>query len=134
MQKKETSSDFKETKINEKLGTIIALPQFEKLQNKRLNAKEWTLKEEQRINGMLTELKESGRMSEELVYKLRSCGGVAPSIYGLAKVHKTGTPVRTVLSIAYYKVAKQVADWLEMIPEAQINCSSKSIVDQFQSL
>ena len=34
----------------------------------------------------------------------------------------------------YYKVAKQVADWLAMIPEAQINCSSKSIVDQLQSL
>ena len=87
--------------------------------------------------GILTELKESGGMSEELVYKLRSCGGVAPLIYGLAKVHKTGTPVRPVLSMPgspYYKVAKQVADWLAMIPEAQINCSSKSIVDQLQSL
>ena len=40
---------------------------------------------------IVIELKESGQMSEELVYKLRSCGGVAPRIYGLAKVQDTSS-------------------------------------------
>ena len=76
-------------------------------------------------------------MSEDLLMELRSCGGQPPRIYGLAKVHKTGTPVRPVLSMPgspYHKVAKQVADWLAVITEAQIKCSSKLVVDKLKTV
>ena len=50
----------------------------------------------------------------------------------MAKVHNSDMPVRPVLSMpgsVYYNVAKQVAKWLSVIPECQINCSTKSICD-----
>ena len=35
---------------------------------------------------------------------------------------------------AYYKIAKQVAFWLSIVPECQINCSTKSIVDSLSAI
>ena len=54
-----------------------------------------------------------------------------------AKVHKSDMPMRPVLSMpgsVYYNVAKQVAKWLSVIPECQINCSTKSICDSLGSV
>ena len=34
---------------------------------------------------------------------------------------------------AYYEIAKQIAIWLKIVPECQINCSTKSIVDQISN-
>ena len=58
-------------------------------------------------------------------------------IYGLAKVHKTGTPLRPVLSMpgsAYFNVARQVAFWLSDVPECQINSSTKTICDSLKDV
>ena len=35
---------------------------------------------------------------------------------------------------AYYNTAKQIATWLSLVPECQINCSTKSIVDSLSTV
>ncbi|XP_057302874.1 uncharacterized protein LOC130637039 [Hydractinia symbiolongicarpus] len=59
-------------------------------------------------------------------------GSQPPRIYGLAKVHKNNTPMRPVLSMPgspYYKLANQVAKWLSVVDECNINSSTKQISD-----
>jgi hypothetical protein len=51
----------------EKLVNILNLDQFEKLEQKRKNAKELILKEEERINKKLKELHKSQKISSELL-------------------------------------------------------------------
>ena len=44
-------------------------------------------------------------------------------------------PLRPVLSMpgsAYYRIAKEVTSWLSLLPECQINCSTKEIVDSLK--
>ena len=41
---------------------------------------------------------QSGAISERLYQRLRSSAGKAPLLYGLPKVHKPGTPLRTIVS------------------------------------
>ena len=82
-------------------------------------------------------MQEEGRISEDLNSKLKPIGNQPTRLYGLAKVHKQNTPLRPVLSMpasAYYNVAKQVAEWLAVIPQAQINTSSKQISDEIKQL
>ena len=57
-------------------------------------------------------------------------------MYGLAKVHKDGVPVRPVLSMpgsAYHQIGEYVAGCLEKVPECKINASSKLISDKIGS-
>ena len=68
---------------------------------------------------------------------LRSTGHQPPRLYGLAKVHKTDTPMRPVLSMpgsAYHKIGKQIATWLSEVPECQINTSTKKICDSLKDI
>ena len=58
-------------------------------------------------------------------------------LYGLAKVHKKDIPVRPVLSMpgsAYHKVAIKVAEWLSVVPECQINSSTKTVCDKLKTV
>lgn len=60
-----------------------------------------------------------------------------PRLYGLAKVHKINTPVRPVLSMpgsAYYIITNQVAKWLSVVEECNINSSTKSISDSLHQI
>ena len=34
----------------------------------------------------------------------------------------------------YYKVAKKIAEWLSVIPESKMNCSSKQTVDNLRNI
>ena len=116
---------------------VIQLPQFQKFEQKRKNAKHPVFKEEERIQNILQDMKDNGSISETLYKKLRPSGSQAPRLYGLAKVHKKDTPMRPVLSMpgsAYHKVANQVAQWLSHVPECKINCSTKSISDSLGSI
>ena len=84
------------------------------------------------ISDILKTLEKAGKIDTELYEQLRPTGSQPARLYGLAKVHKSDMPVRPVLSMpgsVYYNVAKQVAKWLSVIPECQINCSTKSICD-----
>ena len=128
---------MKSTEYESKLNDILSLPQFEKVTTTRRNAKDSTVKEQERILEELSKLREEGKIEVELCNQLKPMGSQPPRIYGLAKVHKSNVPVRPVLSMpgsAYYSIAKQVAEWLAVIPEAQINSSSKQISDEINKL
>ena len=120
-----------------KLDDIIKLPQFEKEVQKRKNEKIPVLKEEEKVTNMLKKLKQQEKISNTLFDKLKPTGSQPPRLYGLAKVHKETTPLIPVLSMpgsAYYRIAKQVADWLSVVNECQINSSTKSIADNLKNI
>ena len=120
----------------QKLNPIIDLPQFQKIDPKRKNAKHPVLKEEERVVNVLNDLKKNGHISEKLYNKLKPTGSQPPRLYGLAKVHKEGTPLRPIVSMpgsAYQQVAKQVAAWLSLVPECGINTSTEKVSAQIKS-
>ena len=128
---------MKKDTYNKKMETIINLPQFKKVEKKRKNEKHPVLKEEKRIGNILKGLKEEGKLDHELYEELRPRGSQPARLYGLAKVHKNNTPVRPVLSMpgsAYHKVALKVAEWLSVVPECNINSSTKSIIDTLKTV
>ena len=117
-----------------KLKDIMNLPQFEKVLPKRKNEKHPLSKEEERVFDILENLRDTNQISETLFDKLKPMGSKPPRLYGLAKVHKENTPLRPVLSMpgsSYYKIGKQVADWLSVVEECRINSSTKSISELF---
>ena len=128
---------MKSSDYEAKIKKILDLPQFEVVNTTRKNAKDITLKEEERIQAKLTSMKNVRKINDELYNKIKPRGSQPPRLYGLAKVHKDDTPLRPVLSMpgsAYHKVALQVAEWLAKIPEAQLNSSAKQVADKVKSL
>ena len=122
---------------NNKLNDIIQLPQFEKQLPKRKNEKNLILKEEEKVITLLKSLKSQNKISDTLYSKLKPTGSQPPRLYGLAKIHKSSVPVRPVLSMpgsAYHKIALQVADWLSIVDECKINCSTKIIADSLNEI
>ena len=120
----------------QKLEPIINLPQFKKYVDTRKNAKHPILKEEERVTERLNKMKKDGKISEKLFDELKPVGSQAPRLYGLAKVHKEGTPLRPIVSMpgsAYQPVAKKVAFWLSHVPECKINTSSDKIAKQLST-
>ena len=119
-----------------KLNKIISLPQFQKLENRRKNAKHPVFKEEERVKEILTKLLKEQKITEELYHTMKPRGSQPARLYGLAKVHKKDIPVRPVLSMpgsAYHKVAIKVAEWLSVVPECQINSSTKTVCDKLKT-
>ena len=128
---------MKAAEYEAKIMDILNLPQFEKMIKTRKNAKDPTIKEHERIHDELVNLHLEGKLDGDLCRKLTPIGSQPPRLYGLAKVHKSGTPVRPVLSMpgsAYHNVANQIAEWLSVVPEAQINSSSKMIYDLVKTI
>ena len=85
---------------------------------------------------MLSDLKKKGKISDKLFSELKPVGSQAPRLYGLAKVHKVETPLRPIVSMPgspYQRVAKQVAAWLSLVPECNINTSTDKVAKQLQS-
>ena len=127
---------MKKSAYHEKLNSMINLPQFKKIERKRKNEKHPTLKEEERIRTVLKALKNNNKIDQELHEELRPKGSQPARLYRLAKVHKENTPLRPVLSMpgsAYHKVAKKVAEWLSVVPECNINSSTKSVSDSLKN-
>ena len=89
-----TKNDYKK-----KMDKLINLPQFQKVEKGRSNAKNPILKEEERVTNILKDLKKEGKISETLFNKMKPTGSQPARLYGLAKVHKTDTPMRPVLSM-----------------------------------
>ena len=78
----------------------------------------------------LRSLKRKIKFPKNFFNKLKPIGSQPPRLYGLAKIHKNNVPLRPVLSMpgsSYYKIAKKVSKWLAVVPECQINTSSKEI-------
>ena len=128
---------MKQEAYHSKLDAILQLPQFQKINVTRKNAKHPVIKEQDRIVNALKLMKQEGRISEALYEKLKPIGSQPPRLYGLAKIHKTVIPVRPVLSMpgsAYYKIGNEIAEWLSAVPECKINSSTKSVSDKLKSI
>ena len=69
-----------------------------------------------------------GKLSEKLYHRLRTTGSQPTRLYGLAKVHKIGTPLRPVLSIpgsSYENLNKFLSPFFGKLPGANIETNSK---------
>ncbi|XP_066920124.1 uncharacterized protein [Clytia hemisphaerica] len=128
---------MKKETYNRKLAQIYNLPQFEKYVPPRKNAKHPILKEEEIICTALEKLKTENKITETIFKKLKPGGSQPARLYGLAKIHKDSVPLRPVLSMpgsAYFKIAKQVADWLSVVSECRINSYTKEIADSLRDI
>ena len=128
---------MKSETYNSKLDDITNLPQFEKVLPKRKNEKNPTMKEEELIVDELKTLLKENKIKEKFFDDIKPTGSQPPRLYGLAKIHKQSVPLRPVLSMpgsAYYKIGKQVADWLSVVEECQINTSSQSISQSLKDI
>ena len=95
------------------------------------------LKKEERINTVLGELSEYGKIDEQPLKSIKTVGRKFPRRYGLANTHKENIPIRTILSMAGspdYKVAEKTTERLSVIPESKINCLSKQSLDSLRSI
>ena len=113
------------------------MPQFQKHVDKRMNAKNPVLKEEERVCQVLTKLKKEGKISDSLFDELKPTGSQPPRLYGLAKVHKKDTPLRPIVSMpgsAYNKIAKKIAFWLSLVPECNIQTSSDKVANKLKNI
>ena len=57
-----------------------------------------TSKTQRKLNKMLLDLKKAGKISESTYKMLYSSDGLCPRFYGLPKIHKTGIPLRSIVS------------------------------------
>ena len=57
-----------------------------------------TSKTQRKLNKMLLDLKKADTINEELYRMLYSSDGLSPGFYGLPKIHKTGIPLRAIVS------------------------------------
>ena len=128
---------MKKETYNEKLLSILNQPQFEKVIQTRKNAKHPVLKEQERIIDKLKALKANNKIDEHLYQSFHPTGSQPARLYGLAKVHKASIPTRPVLSMpgsAYHPIAQQVTKWLSVVPECNINTSTKLIADSLKAV
>ena len=113
-----------------RLEKITKLNQFKREYRKRKNEKDPIIKEEERIIGELKKLEKGKKLDEKLYKQLKPTGSQSAKLYGLAKVHKEGTPLRPIVSIPgtpYDKIGKFVSKWLENVSESKINTSTGDI-------
>ena len=75
--------------------------------------------------------------SKTLYNQIKPRGSQPARLYGLAKVRKTNTPLRPVVSMpgsAYHKIAVKVTEWLSVVEECKINSSTQAINRSAQSV
>ena len=131
---------MKREAYEEKLAAILQLRQFEKITPTRKNARHPWFTEESRVTNKLKELREQQKIDEPTYKKMNPKEGLPPQpprLYGTAKVHKTDIPSRPVLSMpgsVYHPIAKVVTEWLNVVPECQINTSTKKIADSLKDV
>ncbi|XP_063728136.1 uncharacterized protein LOC134855525 [Symsagittifera roscoffensis] len=86
------------------------------------------MKIEKEINKELLAMKKKDEIDEAVYSRLRSTGGQPARLYGLAKVHKKGTPLRTVLSLpgsSYEHLNKTLAKFFDNIEGANIETNTQ---------
>ena len=69
-----------------------------------------------------------GKISEKIYHRLRTTGSQPAMLYGLAKVHKIGTPLRPVLPIpgsSYENLNNFLSPFFGKLPGANIETNSK---------
>ena len=90
----------------------------------------WNMKIEKYIKKELLAMKKKDEISEALYTRLRSTGAQPARLYGLAKVHKQGTPLRPVLSLPgslYDNLNKTLAKYFDEIEGANIETNTQMV-------
>ena len=80
------------------------------------------------INKELLAKKKKDEISEALYTRLRSTGAQPSRLYGLAKVHEPGTPLRPILSLpgsSYDNLNKTLAKYFDEIEGANIKTNTQ---------
>ncbi|XP_075241616.1 uncharacterized protein LOC142336591 [Convolutriloba macropyga] len=116
---------MKQTTCLDKLNEILSSSQFEP---RNRESDDLTRRTEELIKSSLHQLMKQGKISEKIYHRLRTIGSQPARLYGLAKVHKNGTPLRPVLSIpdsSYKKLNKFLSPFFGKLPGANIETKSK---------
>ena len=116
---------MKQTTYSDKLNEILSSSQFEPRNGE---SDDVTIRTEKLINSSLHQLMKQGTISEKIYHRLRTTGLQPARLYGLAKVHKNGTPLRPVLSIPgsnYENLDKFLSPFFGKLPGANIETNSK---------
>jgi hypothetical protein len=85
---------------------------------------------ESKLNSTLLSLHKKGRVDKSVYNSIRACGSFPGKLYGLPKTHKTGVPVRPILSAVTchnYNLAKFLVPLLN-----PLTVSDNNISDTFQ--
>ena len=106
---------MKKATYEKKLKDLLQADQFSERKNLTDSV---IMKIEKDISKELLAMKKKVMISEALYTRLRSTGAQPATLYGLAKVHKQGTPLRTVLSSpgsSYDNLNKTLAKYFDEI-------------------
>ena len=131
-----------------KIDDLLKLPQFEIYSPKSNERVHTSMVTEDRFNRALHKLITVvdndfiGPLAKNMVRRhffnnLTGTGSHLPKLYGLAKVHKDGVPLRPVISFpgsAYHNLAKYLSKILKPIKESQINCSVNDVINDLNDL
>ena len=116
--KQKTYSD----KPNETLSSSQFAP-------RNVESDDLTIRTEKLINSSLHQLMKQGKIGKKIYHRLRTTRlQPATTLYGLAKVHKIGTPFRPVLSIpgsSYENLNKFLSPFFGKLLGANIETNSK---------
>ena len=116
---------MKKETYEKKLKDLLQAEKF----NERKNLTDSVImKIEKDINIELLAMKKKGEISKAMYNRLRSTGAQSARLYGLAKVHKQGTPLRPVLSLpgsSYDNLNKTFAKYFYEIEGANIETNTQ---------
>ena len=118
---------MKQTTCSYKLNEILSSSQF---QPRNGESDDLTIRTEKQVNSSLHQLMKQGKISEKIHHRLRTTGSQPARLYGLAKVHKMGTPLQPVLSIpgsSYENLNKFLSPIFGKLPDANIETNSKDV-------
>ena len=116
---------MKKETYKKKLKELLQAEQFSERKNLTDSV---IMKIEKDINKELLAMKKKDEISEAMYNRLRSTGAQPARLYGLAKVHKQGTPLRPVLSLpgsSYDNLNKTLAMYFDEIEGANIETNTQ---------
>ena len=120
---------FSRVKYGAKLTDVLRGPQFLELPRQK---EEPLIKSEKALNAKLMTLYEE-KISNELYESMRSVGAQPTRLYGLAKVHEYGTPLRPVLSFpgsCYQNLTRVLYSYCKDIDEGRIQTYSQKLKEE----
>ncbi|XP_075257722.1 uncharacterized protein LOC142349793 [Convolutriloba macropyga] len=116
---------MKQTTYWDKLNEIPSSSQFERRNGEN---DDLTIRTEKLMNSSLHQLMKQGKICEKIYHRLRTTGLQPATLFGLANVHKIGTPIRPLLSMtgsSYENVKKFLSLFFGKLPGANIDNNSK---------
>ena len=110
--------------MRKKLKDLLQAEQFSERKNLTDSV---IMKIEKDINKKLLAMKKKDEIIKAMYNSLRSTGAQPAGLYGLAKIHKQGTPLRPVLSLpgsSYDNLNKTLAKYFDEIQGANIETNT----------